>query len=367
MPRYDVPVKLRPTRVWRTYIGGSQIDALHGVTAEDSLFPEEWIISMVTARNSGREDFPDEGMSFLEEETLSLREYIAQDPAAALGEAHCRTVGETTGVLVKLIDAGERLTVQAHPDKATARRLFDSAYGKTECWHIVGGREIHGERPCIYMGFREGITEEEWRRCYFEQDIPAMLGALHRFDVTPGETYLIRGGVPHAIGAGCLLIEIQEPTDYTIRTERITPNGLHISDFMIHQGLGEERMFDCFDYTGRTAKEARQSWCIPPRILEQSEAFTRRELVGYAETDCFRLERYDVRGACEIENDGSFCGLYVMRGAGTLSSGDREIPVCGGDQFFVPAHCRRLLLRASQGDLTVFRCYGPRTEKASIQ
>ena len=362
MLRYDVPVKLRPTRVWRTYIGGSRIDALHGVNADDGLFPEEWIISMVTARNSGREAFPDEGMCFLEDEDISLSDYIAANPEASLGAAHCRAVGETTGVLVKLIDAGERLTVQAHPDKETARRLFHSAYGKTECWHIVDGREINGEPPCIYMGFREGITEQEWRRCYNEQDIPAMLAALHRFDVTPGETYLIHGGVPHAIGAGCLLIEIQEPTDYTIRTERITPNGLHISDFMIHQGIGEEHMFEVFHYTGLSAEEARQRWCIPPRLLTRSAAYTRQELVGYEETACFRLERYDVDTSCEIENDDTFCGLYVTGGSGTLSSGDRVYPICGGDQLFVPAQCHTLKLTATRPALTVFRCFGPRAD-----
>ncbi len=55
---------------------------------------------------------------------------------------------------------------------------------------------------------------------------PTRLDCLHKFEVKAGVTYLMKGGVPHAIGAGCLLIEVREPTDYTIRTERTTPRGL---------------------------------------------------------------------------------------------------------------------------------------------
>ena len=56
----------------------------------------------------------------------------------------------TLGVLTKLIDSAERLTLQVHPDKPTALRLFQSQYGKTECWHILSGHPVNGEEPCIY-------------------------------------------------------------------------------------------------------------------------------------------------------------------------------------------------------------------------
>ena len=77
-----------------------------------------------------------------------------------------------------------------------------------------------------------------------------MLEWMHCIEVHKGDTVLIQGGVPHAIGAGCFLAEIQEPTDYTVRTERITPSGLKVADTMCHQGLGFQKMFDCFHYEG---------------------------------------------------------------------------------------------------------------------
>ena len=118
----------------------------------------------------------------------------------------------------------------------------------------MGGREIDGEKPCIYFGFKEGITREYWKKVFDEQDIPKMLDCLHEIEVAPGETWLIEGGVPHAIGAGCFLMEIQEPTDFTIRTERSTPSGFQIADSMCHQGIDFDNMFECFLYDGRSGR-----------------------------------------------------------------------------------------------------------------
>lgn len=357
--KYETPIKLTASRAWRTYIGGSQIDKIHGIdNGKDTQFPEEWIMSTTTARNPGREEFKDEGMCFLEDEKISLLDFIKQNPVEALGQSHADKVGETTGVLVKIIDAAERLTVQVHPNKQKAMELFNSQFGKTESWHILGGRTIDGQVPCIYMGFKEGITREDWKKYFDEQDIPNMLGCMHKFLVKPGETYLIKGGVPHAIGCGCMLIEIQEPTDYTIRIEKVTPAGLRIDERQCHQGLGFERMFDCFEYEGLTEDEARNRWCIPAKVLEDTKEFTRKEVIGYNETNCFKLERYDITGTANVSVDKTFCGLYFLEGSGSVVCGDKTINFKAGDQFFVPASCKDYVVKADT-KVTMFRCFGP--------
>jgi len=316
-------------------------------------------MSIVSARNAGREHIQDEGMSYLEGQEVSLKDYITANPAATLGAAHAEKLGATTGVLVKIIDAGERLTIQAHPSREKSPILFNSPFGKTECWHILGGRTIDGEEPCIYMGFKPGITRQRWKEIFDTQDIPAMLDALHKFPVRSGETYLICGGVPHAIGAGCLLVEIQEPTDYTVRTERTTPNGLKIVDFLSHQGLGFERMFDVFEYDGVSYEEAYSRWCIPPTVLEQEAGYTRQEVIGYGQTDCFRMERFDITGSCNFPAEDRFSGLYILRGEGVLTDTDGEHAVRGGDQFFIPASSRAFAITAGDKPITLFRCFGP--------
>lgn len=341
------------------------IEAIHGCSGqEDSQFPEEWIISTVVARNAGREDYPFEGICFVKDQHISLRDLIGMDPKKTLGEPHLRRVGEiSTGVLVKIIDAAERLTIQVHPTKEKARELFDSEFGKTECWHILGGREIGGQAPCIYFGFKPGVTREEWKHCFDEQDIPAMLNCLHRFDVQPGETYLIEGGVPHAIGGGCLLIEIQEPTDYTVRTERATPSGLKIADFMCHQGLGFERMFDCFMFDGLSKEETYARWCISPKTNEKQAQYEVTGIVGYENTTCFKLEKYTIHQKFTVPCGEVFSGLYILSGEGTIQCGDRIIPLRGGDQFFIPAVCKPFKICAGgEEPIVCFRCWGPEVE-----
>lgn len=355
------PIRLTSARAWRTYTGGSQIDGIHGIQgAPDTHFPEEWIISTVVARNVGREAFIHEGLSFLEEQPVSLRDFINGNPLDTLGASHVAAFGKTTGVLVKIIDAAERLTVQVHPNKEQALRLFNSQFGKTEAWHMLGGRTINGEAPYIYMGFKEGITREKWEHCFYKQDIPALLYCMHRFLVEPGQTYLIKGGVPHAIGKGCLLIEIQEPTDYTIRVERVSPTGLPIPDGACHQGLGFARMFECFNYEGISREEALRRYCIVPKRLEETQGFSHQELIGCRHTPCFTLERYDIVNACELIPSGTFCGLYVFSGEGSLMSNGTTTSIRGGDQFFIPASCPAFTIQARPSHpMTLFRCFGP--------
>ncbi|MEG1744205.1 MAG: type I phosphomannose isomerase catalytic subunit, partial [Ruthenibacterium sp.] len=333
---FDVPLLLDNAAAWRTYLGGSLLAKLHGRTGEDGHFPEEWILSLVSARNAGREAFLDEGMSHLAQSPeATLKSVIESNPAAMLGAAHAARYGASTGVLVKLIDAAERLTIQVHPDRSKARELFGSDYGKTECWHILDGRTINGETPCIYVGFRPGVTRAQWKALFDAQDIAGMLGCLHRFDVQTGDTVLIEGGVPHAIGAGCFLTEIQEPTDYTIRTERVTPSGFPVADSMCHQGLGFDKMFDCFHYEGLTAEQTRKRWFITPRTQVQSGG-TVRTLVGYDTTPLFAMEAAEVTASVTLPAREAFSGLYVLAGAGSLAAHGKVCPLAAGQQYFVP-------------------------------
>ncbi len=338
------PIRLLRASAWRTYTGGRLIERLHGnENALDSHFPEEWIMSTVKARNSGRENIV-EGLSMVCGNDIYLADIISSNPIEALGKKHFERYGANLGVLVKLIDSAERLTIQVHPTRQKAKELFESSFGKTECWHILGCRKINGENPCIYFGFKEGISREYWKNVFDKQDIDAMLGCLHKFEVSPGDTFLIEGGVPHAIGAGCFLVEIQEPTDYTIRTERRTPSGLEVSDFMCHQGLGFDKMFDCFEYTGYSKQEVSQRWKIEK---------DGNNIVGYDNTEMFRLEQIDVDGTIDITSDGAFSGIYILDGEGIV---DTDI-VTGGYQYFITACCEPFKI---SGKMKIMRFYGPK-------
>ncbi|MBM4761650.1 type I phosphomannose isomerase catalytic subunit [Bacillus sp. B15-48] len=353
------PIKLSSTRAWRTYTGGKLLEELYGdSSAKDSHFPEEWIMSIVSARNSGREHIKDEGLSKVAAPNLdiALKDLVEGNPKTFLGEKHVDKFGEETGVLVKLIDSSERLTVQVHPDRATAQQLFNSNYGKTEAWHILGGREIDGEPPYVYLGFKPGFTREQWEHLFEVQDIAGMLNCLHKYSVKPGDTFLIEGGVPHAIGSGCFLVEIQEPTDLTIRIEKTSPSGLKIDDFMCHQGLGFEKMFDCFSYETYTREETLATWKIEPFSIGVSEV----EIIGYQHTPYFSMSMMEIQHEQEIIGDGVFSGLFILSGTGTMTTEGEQQDVKTGEQFFIPAAVSRFMLKNNGEDkLKVLRLFGP--------
>lgn len=352
---FNQPIRLETSRAWRTYLGGKMISALHGQEGEDGHFPEEWLMSTVSARNAGREHIV-EGITKVAGSQLTLPQLLESDPAALLGAAHAQIYGANPGALVKLLDAAERLTLQVHPTRQEAKRLFGSPFGKTECWHIIDSRTIDGVEPCIYMGFKEGITREQWKRCFDTQDIPAMLDCLHRIPVKTGDTFIIRGGVPHGIGAGCFLVEIQEPTDYTVRTERTTPSGLAVADFMCHQGLGFEKMFDCFLYEGASLEETLKRYRVEP-VRQEADGYTVEHIIYPEITTMFSLDMVNVRGRAELAG-GRFSSLYVLEGSGMLN-GER-LEKC--DHFWIPAACEGITLEA-QEPLRVLRCFGPENDQ----
>ena len=366
-----LPVRLDHARAWRTYLGGKMLDEFHGcAVGTDGHFPEEWIVSLVAARNPGRESVKEEGMSHVQGTDITLRSVIQSDPSSFLGTDHVKRLGTTMGVLVKLIDSAERLAVQVHPDRDKARELFGSEYGKTECWHILGGRTVNGEKPCVYMGFKEGVTRQQWMGLFDRQDIDGMLQCLHRFEVEPGDTVLIEGGVPHAIGAGCFLTEIQEPTDYTIRVERVTPSGYSVEDAMCHQGLGFERMFDCFHYEGLSRKETKKRWFLKRRKKIDCREGRVDTLVGYEDTPFFSMDCLTIppqgeglplrEDGLRIPKNGDCSGLYVLEGKGVIRIGEDVLTLDKGEQFFLPAAMDGFTLSGTGGEtLKLIRLFGP--------
>lgn len=381
------PLKLCRNRVWRTYTGGKLLDRWqNGAEAPDGHFPEEWIASLVAARNpdrapaadkasigapstasaaaESRDDGVPEGLSLVESEAgppIPLKTLIERDPEAMLGSRYAaERSGPPVDLLVKVLDSAERLTIQTHPDRETAQRLFGSPFGKTEAWYILATREIEGERPYVLAGFKPGVTRERWEELFASQDIDGMTRALHRFDVTPGQVMLIRGGLPHAIGPGCLLVELQEPTDLTLRVERTTPSGLKLSDASCHQGAGFDGMFDCFHYETSAKEEAASRLFLEPTLEERQTGGIRRELIGSAHTPYFGMEEWDVTEEMRLSSEDAYSVLIAVEGGGALDWDGGSMPIRQGDTFFLPAGLRELAFRAVSGGLRLIRCLPPR-------
>ena len=355
----EMPLMQLPNRVWRTYKGGGLIDRWKKAQDElDGNLPEEWIMSTISARGKNRPE--EEGLSFLKTPSgvISFNELIAADLERFLGNSVASKFG-TTGVLIKMLDAQERLTIQVHPDKEYARTILHSAFGKTESWYVLGGREIEGEKSAIYLGFKENITPEIWGELFIKQDIKGMLSCLHRFEVKPGDAFIIYGGVPHAIGSGCFLMEVQEPTDYTMRVEKITPGGLTISDELIHQGVGEENMLKCFNYDGCSFMDAMKKWKVTPEIIDSSDSYTLSTIFNEHHTDCFGLNELDLIGEYILKGNGSFFVGVIYYGEGTITCGGKDYSFSQGDEIFFPAAIGSVTFVASI-QTKILLCYPPK-------
>jgi len=352
------PLKQISNRVWRTYEGGALIERWKKTSPEvDGSMPEEWIMSTVTARGKNRPK--DEGLSLIKTEDgiLSLKDLINSNKELYLGKAHAKRYG-TTAVLIKMLDSLERLTVQVHPDKHYAQTVFNSEFGKTESWYVLDTREINGEKSVVYMGFKKHVTREEWKLHFENQNIQGLLDCLHKIEVKPGDAFMIYGGVPHAIGAGCFLMEVQEPTDYTMRVEKTTPNGLIIGPELIHQGVGEEKMFECFHYDNYTLDEALNAWKITPDVLDNSDEYTLRTLFNEKHTHCFGLSELLLDGSFTYKNQTSFYVVVIYSGDGVISCNGKEYDYTQGDEIFISAAISEITFTATNSS-KILLCYPP--------
>lgn len=348
------PLKMLENRVWRIYLGGYLLDELRGDTAKDGYFPEDWLASVVPANNPPRDNKPEnEGLSSILNEngdTVFLKDLIEKNPLEMLGEEHISKFGTNFGVLTKFLDSAERLPIQVHPDKPTAKRLFSSDYGKTESWYILAGREIDGEAPYILLGFKEDIDTAKLRELFDKQDITAIASLMHKITVKPGEVYMISGGTPHAIGSGCFILEIQEPTDYTISLEKKDMLGNDVPDSLIHQGIGFEKMFECFHYDKCTEAELLSNFRLEPVHIDGGNY----KLIGYNDTPCYALNRITVSGVYTKQPANKPSALVVVQGCGEIDG----IKVSQGDCLFIPYALGCFDIH-SDADMILLECLPP--------
>ena len=125
------------------------------------------------------------------------------------GDSVYEKFGNEFPLLIKFIEASEDLSIQVHPGNDLARKRHN-AYGKTEMWYILESEK--GSK--IYTGFKEGVTKEIYTEAVNDGRIVDLLNIEN---VEPGDTFFTPAGRIHAIGAGIVLVEIQQTSDITYR------------------------------------------------------------------------------------------------------------------------------------------------------
>lgn len=190
----------------RFYQGGARIAGFRNESVQGERTPEDWVASTTTV--AGHHPL---GLSRLPDGNFLLDE-IERNALPWLGKRHLDKFGVDTRLLVKLLDAGQRLPVHAHPGTSFANTHLNRVHGKAEAWYILANGEVH-------LGLKEHISHVDLLDLVNRQEVDVLLELLHKRQVIRGDSVYVPPGMLHAIGAGTFLAEVQEPEDLSILLE----------------------------------------------------------------------------------------------------------------------------------------------------
>ena len=232
-------------------------------------------------------------------EGMPFREYLQTEES-----------GAEFPILVKLIDAAQALSVQVHPDDAYAR-VHERDHGKNELWIVLDS----APDAYLYVGFNRNVTKEEVRRRVEDGTIEAV---LHKVLTHPGDMVYIPAGTVHAIGAGNLILEVQQSSNATYR----------LYDYQRRDASGTLRplhLQKALDVMHGGQYEAQA-----PAPAVQGERT--------AECPYFGVSVRAVDGQYTLPmTDGRFASVVCVRGEGILRRGGRETVLHQGDSLYLPA------------------------------
>ena len=208
------------------------------------------------------------------------------------------------------------------------------------------------------MGLREHVTLADFWRAFESGDSGQLLSCMYAFEASPGQTALVESGVPLALGAGCFALEIQEPSDLTLRLERRTASGSVVPDEICHLGIGYAAMFSLIRCDHLSREQRLQKYVMEPKPRYEWPNGRIIRLVDDAACPYFQMDRVEVVSCLDFPAPAQFYGLFVLQGKGQLLCKDRHFPLFPGEQFFVPADCPAIRLSADES-LSVIRFSGP--------
>ncbi|TPW74486.1 class I mannose-6-phosphate isomerase [Schumannella soli] len=309
LPRPAGPIRLPANQPRaRFYRGGERIARFRGAADAEPYTPEDWVGSVTAVRGAAPI-----GQTYLDDATL-LADAIAADPEGWLGAEHVQRWGADPKLLVKLLDAGQRLPVHAHPSGDFAAAHLGVAHGKAEAWYILSP-------GVVYLGLRETVDPTHLRELVDGQRTPELLALLNPIPVRPHDTVYVPPGTLHAIGEGVLLAEVQEPEDLSILLEW---RGFELDGVADgHLDLGFDLALSAVRTVGETADDLAR--------LVRSDHDATSSLADEA-AEYFRLERLGDGARLEP----GFRVLIALEGETALTTATGELALPAGSTTLVP-------------------------------
>ncbi|HYH02947.1 MAG TPA: type I phosphomannose isomerase catalytic subunit [Bacillota bacterium] len=303
------PLKFQP--IYKDYLwGGRNLVQLGKVLPPEGIVAESWEVS----------GHP-EGLSMVtngEYAGTNLCDLINQYPQEILGTAVHLKYGQKFPLLVKLIDANQKLSVQVHPDDAYALNK-ENEFGKHEIWYIISA---HPGARIIY-GFAPRITQEDFARRIEAADVES---ALQYLEVAPGDVIDIPPGVVHALGEGIVLAEIQQNSNATYRVydyDRVDATGQK-------RPLHVEKALQVIDFTPE--KRGKVVCGVPEKLSDMSVK------TPLTTNFHFAVDHYQINDPVSETAAGDRFYIYtVLEGEGSIRWQDTELPVRRGESVLIPA------------------------------
>jgi len=245
----------------------------------------------------------------------TLHELWIQDRQAIFGNV---PDSDRFPLLIKLLDAQEKLSLQVHPSEEIAATLGGEP--KTEFWYVAA-TERDAE---IFVGLRASLTREQFKRALDEKTVE---DCVHKIRVKAGDAMFLPAGRFHAVSGGNLLVEIQQSSDTTYRVfdwNRVDEKGRS-------RQLHVDQALQCIDLND-----------VEPKLIEpQGELLVRHKF--------FEVQKWKLDAPREIVPRGEFAIVYCINGKLSCAAVD----LVRGEFFLVPASLqdRQLHPRAEQTSL----------------
>jgi mannose-6-phosphate isomerase len=223
-------------------------------------------------------------------------------------------------ILAKLLDAQENLSLQVHPPREMAKKLGGES--KSELWYVANA----APKARLYAGVKRGTTRDVFEKALEQGKVEKH---LHALELKTGDAIFLPSGRMHALGAGNLLVEIQENSDTTYRIydwnrakKGGAPRQMHIAEAM-----------QCVDFSD-----------VEPALLRpKGESLVRHER--------FEVDKWELREAREIAEYGRFAIVVCL--TGELECAGRQFKP--GDFFLVPAQLEDRLVRPTVKGTSLLR------------
>ena len=300
------PLKFEP--VYKDYLwGGRNLEKL-GKTLPEGKVAESWEVSA----------HPD-GTSIIangEYKGLTLAEFLEKFGERAIGSALSADYSTEFPLLVKFIDANDKLSVQVHPTDEYVQ-AHEGGYGKNEMWYVI---EAEPGAKLIY-GLKAGVDKEQFAQAIKDGTISSLLQTV---EVNPGDVFDIPAGLVHGIGEGILLAEIQQSSNLTYRIydyDRVDAQGnkrpLHV-----------DKALEVIDFSAKASGKLR------PELQDVAPGVEKATLVA---KKYFVVELYKLTESHLEEARDRFFIYTFLKGEGTITYSGGKLDVQGGESVFIPA------------------------------